>query len=141
VLTSTAGYAGNNNNTPPAFVAQYVNVARKATAFVGEAASATILVPAAFDEGGNFIRPQFGPLSLTRRPDDVVPSGPFWANYHVTSGGAGGQNLNGVFGGVGSVPGAVQLDLDAEARPNNGPHRGADQLVTSAPTTPVPTRR
>ena len=143
VLTSTAGYAASNVSTPPAFVAQYVNVARKATALVGEAASATILVPAAFDEGGNFIRPQFGPLSLTRRPDDpqIATSGLFWANYHVTAGGAGGQNLNLLFA-PGSVPGAVQLDFDAEARPNFGPHRGADQKeAADAPTTPVPTRR
>jgi hypothetical protein len=149
VLTSTSGYAASNNSTPPAFVAQYVNGARKPTILVGEqVATATILVPAAFDEGGNFIRPRFGPLSLTRRPDDpqIAVTGLFWGNYHVTAGGASGQNLSGassIFGNnSNNVPGALLTDFDGEARPNAGPHRGADQKLSApAPTTPVPARR
>jgi hypothetical protein len=45
------------------FVDEYFNGARGAV--VQEEINTGIQVPAAFDEGGNFIRPGFGPLSLT----------------------------------------------------------------------------
>jgi hypothetical protein len=110
-------------------VSPYYNGDRRQT--YQQAEVTTILAPAAFDEGGNFIRPQFGPLSLQ------LSSGAFYGNYHVTSG-ATGQALNLVYGA--SIPAALQVDFDRQARPTVTPaHRGADQkLAASAPVSPIP---
>jgi hypothetical protein len=138
VLTSTAGYSPTNTSSAPAFVASYQNGSRNQT-IVWE--FTTIQAPAAFDEGGNFIRPMFGPLTLTRANPTV-----FWGNYHVTAG-VLGQGLSVLYppeGGGSTVPGALLFDFDGQPRPPvilgpSGPHRGADQkLVPPAPTTPVP---
>jgi hypothetical protein len=153
VLTSTAGYAGTNSSAQPSFVARYANGARNQTVVLLEAT--TIQVPAAFDEGGNFFRPLFGPLSLTRldpSPNNSNDAVPFWGNYHVTAG-VDGQPLGGppasttaLFPGSSTdlwanVPLTLRSDFDAEARPLT-PDRGADEkLAAPAPTTPVPTRR
>jgi hypothetical protein len=89
-----------------------------------------ISVPAALDEGGNFVRPQFGPLSL-----ETANSASFFGNYHLTSGQAGA--------GLGSlyttVPGALLVDFDQQARPA-APARGADESIGAPPTTPLPQR-
>jgi hypothetical protein len=129
-------YAGTNVTTAPSFVSSYTNGARNQTILAAE--TGTILVPAAFDEGGNFIRPLFGPLTLAQ------PAGTYYGNRHVTAG-VNGQALNQVFNGVGNVPGTLTTDFDGEARTlnaSNPPDRGADEKLTApAPTTPVPTRR
>jgi hypothetical protein len=132
VLTSTAGYAGNNVDTEPSFVAEYLNGPRNPNILVNEnGGTATILVPAAFDEGGNFIRPIFGPLTLHQA------SGAAFGNHHVTSG-VGGQALNAQFGGLANVPGTLLFDIDADPRPGQPsagePHRGADQLAAPQPS-------
>jgi len=49
----------------PLFVRPYVNGARSS---VLQAEITTIQTPAAFDEGGNFIRPAYGPLTLIADP-------------------------------------------------------------------------
>jgi hypothetical protein len=135
-------YNANNSVEEPSFVASYGNGARNQTIVVGEnIATATILVPAAFDEGGNWIRPLFGPLTLNQ------PDGTFYGNHHVTAG-VNGQNLTTFYGSVGAIPPALGTDFDGEVRPlggagTGGPaDRGADEkLAAPAPTTPVPTRR
>ena len=153
--------ANGNSNTAPAFTTAYINVDRRSAYQVGESAcvptpthacpttgsgEATLIsTPAALDEGGNFIRPQFGPLSL-----ETAASAGFWGNYHLTAG-VNGRNLCGgasnLFGACGTgVPGAVLFDFDNQGRPtgtpaiNGAPHRGADQSVLPVPTTPVPQR-
>ncbi len=62
------------------FVAEYVNGNRSAI-FQPEVTTA-IQTPAAFDEGGNFIRPNFGPLSLF---DDPLPTTATRARRSVTT--------------------------------------------------------
>ncbi len=112
---------------------------------VGETTGESTLIstPAALDEGGNFIRPQFGPLSLENPNNNP---GPFFGNYHLTAGvnglrlcGTPGPNLYGNSCGT-TVPGALATDFDRQARPIATPHRGADQVVGQPPTTPVPQR-
>ncbi len=130
VLTSTAGYAGTNSSAAPAFVATYFNGPRN-PAIIPPDGTPGIAVPAAFDEGGNFIRPQFGPLSLFKA------DGSRWGDYHVGSG-VVGQGLNAMFGGAGSVPATLLMDYDRQARPQATPHRGADQAATTTAPAPAP---
>ena len=114
-------------------MAEYLNGPRNPNILVNEgAATATILVPAAFDEGGNFIRPMFGPLHAGSA------NGLSFGNHHVTDG-VGGQELNALFGGLSDVPGTLLFDIDAEARPGQPsdagiPHRGADQVPAPQPS-------
>jgi hypothetical protein len=136
-----------NSNSAPSFVSAYVNTDRRNAYVIGETngEGTLISVPAALDEGGNFIRPQFGPLSLE---DPNTQQGPFFGNYHLTSNSAvNGQALcggGGLYGGScltnGSVPNALVTDLDKQPRATNSPERGADEVVAPVPTTPVPQR-
>ena len=80
-----------------------------------------ISVPAALDEGGNFIRPQYGPLSL----ENPAAAGSFFGNYHLASG-VNGRALCGsgsVYGGScatnNQVPGALLTDFDQQPRPTS----------------------
>jgi len=130
VLTSTTGYSATNSSTAPLFVATYFNGPRN-PAIIPPDGTPGIAVPAAFDEGGNFIRPQFGPLTLFQA------SGALWGDYHVSSG-VVGQGLNTLFGGAASVPGTLLMDYDRQARPQATPHRGADQAATTTPPAPAP---
>ena len=135
--TNNVTYAASNSTTAPAFMASYFNTDRRNAYQVGgTTGEATLIsVPAALDEGGNFIRPQFGPLTLENPNNNP---GPFFGNYHVTAG------VNGA--ALGSlylvVPGALLTDFDQQGRPAATPHRGADQVLAGnpPPTTPVPQR-
>jgi hypothetical protein len=120
--------------TAPAFVKSYVNTDRRNS--YQQAEVTTILAPAALDEGGNFIRPQFGPLSLTNLDDTR------FSNYH-TSAGVNGIALSatvatGGYATAGSVPAALAFDLDREARPiATAADRGADEILTGLIAPPV----
>jgi large repetitive protein len=140
-LTDGASYTGpgtDNTSAAPAFVASYFNTDRRHAYQVGETTGESTLIstPAALDEGGNFIRPQFGPLSL-ENPGSTPPNQPF-GNYHVTAG-VGGANLatggGALYNGVGNVPNALATDFDGDPRPVLAPHRGADQVAQAAPPT------
>jgi hypothetical protein len=140
-------YAGSNLTETPAFVSFYFNTDRRHAYQVGETNGEATLIstPAALDEGGNFIRPQFGPLSLWNPTENK-----FFGNYHVNPPGVGGQALCGsgsVFGGScnstnSPVPDALLFDFDHQPRPTGAPDRGADETDASlaVPTTPVPQR-
>ncbi len=136
--TNDVTYAASNSAAAPLFVKQYFNADRQHAYEVGETTGeATLIsVPAALDEGGNFIRPQFGPLSLDD-PASTPPNQRF-GDYHVT-GGLAGAALCSLFTGPcpASVPGALQLDFDGQPRPTGTPHRGADQASQTA-TPPLP---
>jgi hypothetical protein len=129
-LTSYTGPGTGNTSGAPAFVASYFNTDRRRAYQIGETNGESTLIstPAALDEGGNFIRPQFGPLSLENTSNQ-----PF-RNYHVTAG-VGGTNLatgaDALFTGVGNVPNALATDFDGEGRPMSAPDRGADQVSST----------
>ena len=136
VVTSVSDSPGTGNTqAAPAFVASYINGSRNPTIVIPEQTS--ILVPVAFDEGGTFIRPIYGPLSLQN------PSGlALFGNYHVTAG-VTGTNVP-ITPSNDRAP--LLLDIDGQARPTlaaspilQTPHRGADQkTATAAPTNPLP---
>lgn len=95
----------------PAFVAEYVNAGRNTTTNLPEG---TISAPPALDEGGNFIRLRYGPLTLV----DTV-SGDLLGDYHIQ---AGSSALN-----TGSDAG-VTIDYDGEPRPVGAFDIGADEV-------------
>ena len=137
-LTAATAYAGpgsNNTSVQPAFVASYFNTDRR-HAYQATEITTLINVPAALDEGGNFIRPQFGPLSL-----ENPITGLFNGNYHVTlpvGNGVSGAALGSLYT---TVPGALTTDFDQQVRPVATPHRGADQVISPVAVTPVPPTR
>jgi len=95
----------------PAFVAEYVNAGRNTTTNLPEG---TISAPPALDEGGNFIRLRYGPLTLV----DTV-SGLLLGDYHIQG---GSSALN-----AGSDAGVTD-DFDGELRPVGAFDIGADEV-------------
>ena len=104
--------AANNGINDPLLTGQYINAGRGSTVLGEEIAG--IQVPAAFDEGGNFIKVRFGPLSLEGTTRESL--------YH-TDAPVAGLNLTGEF---------PQLldDFDGDTRPIDGSvDIGADQVA------------
>jgi hypothetical protein len=87
------------------FVAEYFNGARSSV--LQPEINTGIQTPAAFDEGGNFIRPGYGPLSLT-------------GDYHILSGSAAHD----------AAAGGLGYDFDLDTRPQGVTYdRGADEIA------------
>jgi hypothetical protein len=124
VLTSLTGFDGVNygdgtnrvgNPFLSGVVSAYFNGGRGLTVLPGEPGTG-IIVPVAFDEGGNFIQNRFGPLTLqgTERSTlyHIQPAAPAYNT---------GQNLVAQFPDLG-------LDFDRQARPfGTGVDIGADE--------------
>jgi hypothetical protein len=91
----------------PLFIAEYVNAGRNTTTTLPEG---TISAPPALDEGGNFIRLRYGPLTQV---DSTT--GDLLGDYHVESGSPAVD--------AGSNAG-VNTDFDGESRPVDGPDQG-----------------
>jgi parallel beta-helix repeat protein len=117
-LLSDPAYAGTgttNAVADPLFVAEYVNGDRRLSVtqpdLVPPSSMATY---AAFDEGGNFLSVEYGPLTANR------PGGGPFGDYHVQAGSP-------ALGGAGAPGPAV--DFDAQPRPIGGttPDIGADE--------------
>ncbi|MDH3327614.1 MAG: hypothetical protein OEM01_00080 [Desulfobulbaceae bacterium] len=98
------------------FVAEYFN-GDKSSVFQPEITTA-IQAPPAFDEGGNFIRPRFGPLALYNdaNPGDGNP-GNLFGDYHILS---PSEALN---AGWSTIP---ETDIDGDDR-TASPDIGADE--------------
>jgi parallel beta-helix repeat protein len=118
-------YHASNSTADPAFVREYFNGDRGQTILNPDIAS-PIAAPAAFAEGGNFIKLRFGPLTLNRivEPDLGQPYG----DYHLQNNSpaeASGQQMN-------QLPALADItrDFDADPRPipnNSRPDTGADE--------------
>jgi hypothetical protein len=102
----------------PGFVASYATGNRAATA--NQLEQQTIHVPTAFDEGGNFIRLRFGPLTRWDHSDSLNPHGPLLGDYHLTAD----------LGGAGTDDPAT--DFDGDLRPQGGgSDQGADEYCAA----------
>jgi hypothetical protein len=127
ILTNPAGYAATNRADDPRFIAEYFNGDRGLSVTIPEITTA-IQAPPAFDEGGNFIRVRFGPLTLTR-PDTGLPFG----NYHIrTVSGARDTGTNAVL----ALFPELRFDFDGQIRPNPNTNRtdiGADERYADTP--------
>jgi len=120
LMTDPTGYHASNQTPPvePFFVNEVVNGDRQATVLQPEATTSIVPAPA-FDEGGNFIDLNYGPLTLGD------------SDYHLDPtklcgfGGCFAPAENGTpIGGV-----VYETDVDGQARPvGNGPDMGADEL-------------
>ena len=114
VQTTTGhNYDATNLTADPLFAFEYYNGGRGTTVKPGETTTA-IAVPAAFDEGGNFIQARFGPL--TKGDSD----------YHIQTG-SPAVDSGSVY--TGFVPGETS-DFDGDLRPSGaGVDIGADEVV------------
>ncbi|MGB3210817.1 MAG: choice-of-anchor Q domain-containing protein [Desulforhopalus sp.] len=95
-----------SSDADPLFVAASFNGSRETTTFLPET-NTSIAAPPALDEGGNFIRLRYGPLTQTR-------------NYHIE---AGSPVIDASTSGVAN-------DFDLDARPAGGDYDiGADEFI------------
>jgi hypothetical protein len=78
VLTDTTGYDATNSSVDPAFAREYVNGDRVLSVTTPDVPS-SMTTFAAFDEGGNFLSLEYGPLTPVRI--DGLPYGV----YHLPS--------------------------------------------------------
>jgi hypothetical protein len=103
-----------NAPADPLFVSEYINGARN-TINIVEGTTSMNATPA-FDEGGNFIRLRFGPLTLTE------PNGDLIGDYHIQSGSTAENRASNT---------GVADDFDGEPRiggGNNVNDIGADEI-------------
>jgi len=124
LLTDDTGYHSSNTTGDPSFVLGYENGGRGTTVTPGE--PTTGLGPAiAFDEGGNFIKVRYGPLTLTDDPTPGDGDPGALADYHLTLGSPAidaGTDLDTFL-----YP-FTGFDYDFEPRPNgDDPDIGADE--------------
>lgn len=120
ILTDTTGYDPSNLAVDPQFVAEYMNGPRAPTAIPPDATTA-LATPAAFDEGGNWIRVAFGPLTL-RDPTTLAVLG----DHHIAPGSPAANQ-----GATLSTPPEVLRDIDGQPRPSPAggvSDIGADEL-------------
>ncbi|MFQ5478659.1 MAG: hypothetical protein ACE5E4_08585 [Candidatus Binatia bacterium] len=120
ILTDTTGTDPSNFMADPAFVAEYTTGGQGQTIAIPEAT--TILAPPALDEGGNFIRVRFGPLTLSD-----TNSGLLLGNYHLAAASPAvdtGLDLTGSHALLGQDfdrqprPAAAGVDIGADERPS-----------------------
>ena len=103
----------------PAFVSEYVNGSRNTTTLILEGTT-SMQAPPAFDEGGNFIRLRYGPLTQTD-----TKSGLLLGDYHIQTGSS-------ALDAASDLDPAVTTEFDGEGRPGNGLNDiGADEVQST----------
>lgn len=116
VLPAGAGTLTSNNDivtggVDPGFVAEYINGSRSSINLPENTTG--IAAPPAFDEGGNFIRLLYGPLTQTKDP----VTGALFGDLHLNASNNGGVPVAG-----------VTDDFDRDIRSVTNPDIGADEL-------------
>ena len=85
LLTDTTGYDGSNITGDPLFFAEYFNGNRESTITIPETTT-SITPTVAFDEGGNYIRLRYGPLTeIMLDPATMLATGQPYGDYHIYS--------------------------------------------------------
>ncbi|MEX1312395.1 MAG: choice-of-anchor Q domain-containing protein, partial [Candidatus Sulfomarinibacteraceae bacterium] len=116
-LTCSDCIVSDLGGSDPAFVAEYATGSRVPT--INQPEQQTIFTPAAFDEGGNFIRLRFGPLT---RWDTTT--GALFGDYHI-------EGASPAIDAAGTDEPAT--DFDGDARPDGAASDiGADEYTTGA---------
>ena len=105
--TNPGGVWRSNRTGDPGFKAEYFNGDRDATITFPEVTTA-LQAPPAFDEGGNFIRLRFGPLTQNR-----VDTGEPYGDYHLFAASAATD----IGADVGGIWSELSTDFDGESRP------------------------
>ncbi|NWF76963.1 MAG: hypothetical protein HXY53_10450, partial [Nitrospirae bacterium] len=124
ILTDATGYSATNIQADPMFVHEYFNGDR-GISIVNPEITTAIQAPPAFDEGGNFIRVRFGPLTLTR-----LDTGQLYGDYHTQS---SSPAINSGIDVTGTYT-DLAIDYDKDTRPDGGGiDIGADEYHTSTP--------
>jgi hypothetical protein len=117
LLTDPTGYDGSNVTGDPEFTEEYETGNRDNTVNLAE--PTTIMAPPAFDEGGNFIRVRYGPLTLADTTTGVL-----LGDYHIAGTSPAvdaGVDLSG-------TNALLAADFDGGARPaGGGVDIGADE--------------
>ena len=116
LLTDKGGYDNSNSQSNPRFVSSYFNGDRGQTIAVPEITTA-IQAPPALDEGGNFIKVNFGPLTLWN-----PATGMLFGDYHIE------RNLPGARNFIGDYP-ELFMDYDGDLRNLKRPDIGADERI------------
>jgi large repetitive protein len=123
LLTDTTGYDGSNISGDPLFFAEYFNGGREATIQQPDATTG-IHPTVAFDEGGNYIRLRYGPLTETR-----LDTGEPYGDYHIY---ADSPAVN-----AGVDVGVID-DFDGDVRPfGDQVDIGADEIDATTPAAPA----
>ncbi len=120
-LTSTAGYPGPGNQaTAPGLADPYCNGARVMPELGGVLNPPSVFnlqVAATVDEGNNYVNLRYGPLFVENPMTKAT-----FGDYHIANTGSAAYNR-------GTVLGAPNHDVDAQARPQGGAFDvGADEL-------------
>ena len=124
-MTDIAGLDPSNVSGDPGFRAWYFNGQRGTTHQMQEIQT-PIQVPAAFDEGGNWIKVRYAPLTLW----PAVSTNPLVlaeSDYHLNNNGSFdvGQLLTGLDPALTAL---LVKDFDGQGRPQGaGPDPGADE--------------
>jgi hypothetical protein len=120
ILTDTTGYGTSNISADPLFINDYFNGSRSSVV----PSNTAIQTAPAFDEGGNFIDVQFGPLTLT-------------GDYHISP---NSPAIDAVTWSVVTDFAELAVDFDEGPRPEAA-HEvdiGADESGAVAPAVPPP---
>lgn len=126
VLTSTAGYATNNNSAnDPQLLDMYCNGSRVTPEFgnvINPPSVKNLQVASVLDEGNNYVSLRFGPLSVVKPTSPAGTAYAAFGDYHLNAGSPAKDS--------GTSTGAPNHDYDGRGRPQGTAYdRGAHEIA------------